>query len=295
MKRLSLLFFASMATMSYGQYYTTVNFYEDNAIIYNPAAIGLQEGLKVNTVAHKKVNGINGTPDFLSFNGSYNLTKSDSGEIGHGVGFIFNRETVGAQRNMLFSGSYSLSIPLKNSWSAIVGTSVGFREFGINQDLLNPTMPDPVFGEGWAKDLMPDFSLGTYIKSRNVYSGFGIQQLFEPAADLGSLGSQDFSRQYYIMVGGQLDLSPKVSLNPSALMTTSKHIPNQFKGGLSLNYNQLASLGVLYTNNDAVALLLSGTIMKKYKIGYSYTHLTTALVHSITPDHELNLSMNLNL
>lgn len=128
-------------------------------------------------------------------------------------------------------------------------------------------------------DMNFDMAFGAYYNIPDkLYVGVSSTQLTEPTTDLGSLGSPEYVRHYYINGGYyyQLPSMPTVTINPNALIKTD-FASAQFDLSVLGWYNNQIYAGVNYRVQDAISLMAGMEVLPNLRAGIAYDITTSQL------------------
>lgn len=274
--------------------------------LYNPAAAGQSEWLRIRGGARLQWIGIENAPK--SFAATADIPfKLFNKRAGAGVTVM--QESLGLFSNLLVSaqGSYKLKL-LKGELG--LGLQIGyynsrFRGSDVyipdDDDFHNPD--DPSIPKQDLSGNAIDFSLGLYYSNKRFYAGIAGMHLTSPSVKMEVEGSESTeSRQFetslprtlYFDTGGNIELRNTLFLLQPSLLVASDFDNFSAKITMRATYNRFLSLGVGYRWKDAFSIMV-GAEYKNFFLGYAYDYPLSSIAKASSGSHELVAGYSLKI
>ncbi len=295
-KFLTLLAIA-VCSYTHAQQIPLISQFSNNQLYYNPSFAGTSEGINNTMLFRYQWVDFDASPKTLTMFGSMRLAEEESSKGFHSFGYNMGRDKTGPSRTLYFSGIYAYNLPLSPKIRMSLGTSIGFKEIGINTDEIISIWPDPLLDgiDGWHKNFYPDLALGGNIYTDKLYLGVAVQQLFKGSSrqiDDEVIGA--LVPHYFLTGGARFDIeSAKLAILPAVIFRFVENIEESIDINLTMKYNNLVWIGSSYRNEDTIVLLGGVTIKKMIDLGYSYDIITSNLKNYTSGSHEIYLSVRL--
>jgi len=270
MKKLfKTLIFLFIPVIFYGQVSPVTSQYIFNPLIINAAFAGNRGALNVAAFYRRQWVGVSGSPETMSLAADVPLFDNKLG-----LGLIITNDKIGVTKDTKISTSYAYRIK----------TGKGSLSFGLGAGLITTNTAwselivlDPG-DENYLADskvfIVPAFSFGTYYTFDNFFAGLSIPKLLEYNFDYNkNKYSMSFKPgEYYYMfnTGYVFDISEKISLLPSTLITFSPGEKLLYDLNAVVNLNNRFWTGLSYRNNRSVAALMQFSVNNQFKIAYTY-------------------------
>ncbi len=262
--------------------------------VYNPAFAGQGNLLNLSILGRQQWVGVENAPK--TFWVSAEMPIRFMNRV-HGVGVNMSNDQIGLFSNTYVNGQYAYKKKIgQNTLNA--GMQVGLASIGFDAtQLYNPTSTahsstDDAMPTSSEKSSALDAALGVTWISSNYYVGLSSTHLLAPKFNLGEKFSSYIPRTYYLIAGGNINLSnPLYQIQPSTLVKYSGNVL-QMDLTAKFVYNKLFNVGVSWRKDDAVVFLLGATI-KGFNVGYSYDWSTSGISAVSKGSHELYVSYSL--
>ena len=271
--------------------------YMFNDLIFNPAIAGVKNYVPINLNTRRQWMGVKEAP--------VTQTLSAHGYMGFNMGLggtIFNQVTGPTRRTgATLSSAYHLKVKKnkydKNSKTISFGMAFTLSQYSADKEKLKTRIPDdPTVDLAYNYQLIPDLSAGIYYHNANkYYVGISALNLIQSPVDLLNSDTNNINkvvRNYYVMGGGNIDMSNDISLQPSLLYQMIESKPFQFDATVLASYKRAFFIGISYRHLDAVAGIV-GYKNNFFKFGYSYDYTTSELSGFNNGSHEVNLTLYL--
>lgn len=221
-----------------------------------------------------------------------------TGYLKHAVGGQLIADQYGAFRQIQFSGTYAIHIPLTKEMNLSFGTRVGLSTHSFipeRAQVLNPetdnTYVNYTINQGSRTNL--DIGTGLYVYSKKLFAGLAVDQLTKDVVSFGS-GTADFgSKLHANIIGGyKILLNEDLSLTPAFLLKFTRPV-FMVETSLQLEYKEWLWTGISYRHKDAVIAMLGLNISRRFKFGYSYDFSISKFSTNSSGGHELILGIML--
>ena len=264
------------------------NQYILNPLTINPAFAGNRGALNIATFYRRQWVGISGSPQTMTLSVDAPFLDSKLG-----LGLMIVNDKIGVTKQTQFMTAYAYKISMGE----------GFLSFGLGAGIMttNTAWSDLVVldpGDDYylidsRVFVVPDFSFGTYYSNRNYFAGVSIPKLLGYTFDFDknkyTLKVQPGQYYYLLNTGYLFNLSPKVKLLPSILVTVSPGEKILYDINAHVNLYDRIWLGVSYRNNRSVSALFQFSVNNQLKVGYTYDFDFGKLGKYSNGSHELML------
>jgi type IX secretion system PorP/SprF family membrane protein len=252
-----------------GQITPVTNQYVLNPLTINPAYAGNSGALNIAAFYRKQWVGIAGSPLTMTLAADAPLLDSKLG-----VGLIITNDKIGVTKETQFHTSYAYRIAMKKG---ILSYGLGAGLITTNtawSELVALDQGDEIFLADSKVFVVPDFSFGVYYTSDKYFAGFSIPRLlgYKYNFDKNKYSLTFNPDQYIYMIntGYVFDLSEKVKLFPSTLITFSLGQNLLYDINVHVNLYDRLWTGLSYRSSRSVAALLQFSINKQSKVAYTY-------------------------
>lgn len=278
--------------------------------LYNPAAVGQTDFLRIRAGARLQWVGIDNAPQSFLAAGDMPF-KIGSKRIG--VGLIMNQESAGLYKSLSMGAQVGYKIKkFGGVWTVAVqggfydqsfkGSEVfipGDDDYHDGNDEAIPT--NDIHGTAF------DAATGVWYEHKLFYAGLSCTHLTSPSITLnaesaggGSETSGDRKFQYqakrtlYFTAGGNIPIKNTLfDIMPSVLVKSDFSF-TAAELNARVRYRKFLSAGLGYRWNDAVVVTL-GAEFKNFYIGYSYDYATSAIHNASSGSHELFVGYSMKL
>lgn len=289
----------------YSQYYM-------NQFLLNPAVAGAEGYTNVNLCAREQWLGLPGAPStynvcfqsrflknsFISRNSSVRKKKrygSRSAPVGYG-GNLYTDQN-GPISTIGFQGTYAYHIRMKGSQLSF-GLSLKAYQYRINRGDLKggEKQEDDLLDNSKLKTYIPDGNLGVYLKARDYYGGFAVDNLFNAGIQFGDKGNEFGKlKRTYTMFGGYIyQYDKKITIEPSLLMRSSEQLRFQAELGGRVNYLNDYWGGLAYRSGGGGSGSSKGWIIihfgmrfEKFYFGYAFDYVMASIQKYTFGSHEI--------
>lgn len=303
-----LICWITQTNKSFGQAYQFTQFYASPTFL-NPAFAGASACQRLTTNYRTQWPSIPGGYRTYLLSFDHGIQKSNNG-----LGFLFSRDAAGSGnlRSLSFNGQYSYHLMISRTLMCAAGVEVGYsqRNYDFHKYLFGDqiaygtttTVEQPQYD----KFSYADLSSGALLYSERSWMGFSARHLNQPNQAL--VGNDSRLPVLYSVHGGyvrpvarygdkgkyysyitfafnyraegkfdQLDIGGYYNLDPIVFGAWYRGIPlfKAYQAG--------------YPNNDALALIV-GTIIDRFKFGYSYDITISWLAGHTAGAHEISLT-----
>lgn len=232
-----------------------------NKLSYNPGYVGSKGVIDLLGLYRKQWSGIDGAPISAAFN-----VHAPIGDGRNALGLGLTKDQIGKVSTTAVDLFYAYRI----EFSKDSKLSIGFQG-RIEQADLKWTQASPVDLVDFAipntneSSYAPNFGLGAYYYATNYFVGLSVPRLLKNALFLDRSGQVEKENYltYYLNAGTVFDISPKVKMMPSFLVTYNSNAPVD----LDLNANFLISEKVIAGLNYRMADSIDGLIGFQFSSG----------------------------
>ncbi len=315
-----MLLIVSLATVKYATAQQTTQFsqYHQSMYVVNPAATGLEKGMRLNSGFRKQWLGLGQEPSTFyvggekamniivkdrkplalrtSHNESYHVEQKDStfAKVKHGVGAFIMNDRYGAFRKNVLNLSYAAHYGLNENISISAGLSTGISNLNMDQSqvMVGETSESTYqnYLTSQNKYSMLDLNFGMFIYAKSFYFGYSTNQLLGDKIAFSKLNSNILVTHHTFMGGAKWSASDDLRLEPSFLLNTVKAAPSSFTLNLKGVMKDKYYGGLGYRSGDAIIFLAGIKPDERFQIGYSLDINTSQLRRTSSGGHEINLS-----
>lgn len=278
--------------------------------LYNPAAVGQTDFLRIRAGARLQWVGIDNAPQSFLAAGDMPF-KIGTKRIG--VGLMMSQESAGLYKSLSMGAQFGYKIrKFGGVWT--VALQGGFYDQSFKgSEVFIPDDDD--YHEG-SDDAIPtsdihgtafDAAAGIWYEHKLFYAGVSCTHLTSPTITLnaesaggGSETSGDRKFQYqakrtlYFTAGGNIPLKNTLfDIMPSVLVKSDFSF-TAAELNARVRYRKFLSAGLGYRWNDAVIVTL-GAEFRNFYIGYSYDYATSAIHNASSGSHELFVGYSMKL
>jgi len=264
----------------------------DKALI-NPAFAG-SSNWAVGTVKYRnQYSGLEGNPTTQTINFHTPITKR---HIGLGFKVINDEVAIVKNLNAALLYSYHLNFA-RGKLSVGLETGIVSRRIDYSELILS-TEIDNSIPEGTSSAIVPDVSWGLYYQRKQFYAGFSQSHIVKSNFNDNTVSesqSKLFSHLYFL-TGTVVDLTEKVSIEPSLLIKSVSGTPLQLDLNAMFFYDDRVGVGVQYRTGDAIVAILKVNILEQLRFPYAYDVVTSGLSDAgAGGSHEIILSYGIKL
>ena len=270
MKKIVKTFFCLLIPFSLsGQLAPVTNQYILNPLTINPAYAGNRGALNIASFFRKQWVGISGSPTTMTLSVDAPFLDNKLG-----LGLIISNDKIGVTKETRLNTNYSYKINIKDGilslglGAGIVTTNTAWSDLVVvDQEDSHYLVDSRVF-------VVPDFSFGAYYTFKNYFAGFSIPRLLGYSFNFDKnkynlkFGPEDYN--YLFNTGYVFELSPKVKLFPSTLVTFSPGETLLYDINAHVNFLDRFWAGISYRSNRSIAALLQVSVNNQFRVAYTY-------------------------
>lgn len=285
------MFFLLLSATVYSQQLALQSQFMIDKFAVNPAFAGTQSGIPIYLAARRQWTGFQEAPvtQYLSAN----LSLDDALGIG---GMIFNEASGPTRRTgVSISGAYQLILSRsgQNYHELSFGGSAIISQHVLDKNKLETFLPDdPTIQQAYANQTLPDANLGVYYHNSDKYfASLSVVNLLQTRVDIYNITNKqrnNFVRNYYLMAGGNLEVSNELSIQPTILFQSIETFNTQLDVNLRAIFNKKFWIGVTYRTKDAFVGMF-GLNLSSFLFSYSYDLTTSTVKEFSSGTHEVKL------
>jgi type IX secretion system PorP/SprF family membrane protein len=303
MKKLAAtLFFAFAGISAFAQQDAQFSQYMFNQFYLNPAVAGADPRFahfnlmyRRQWVGYSPTFDDGGAPNTAVFSYTMPLNTLNSG-----VGLFVENDVIGPGSINQFKLAYAYHINTKKGRLSL-GVSGGFYNSIIDFGRLRfNDAGDPLLeGRGRESQWVPDFGLGVYYATPKFFLGVSNAHLLQPVLNYGTeIATNRLEGNYTLLGGVNFDLSPSLTLSPSAIVKTNLRNVASVEGSAILRYQDSYYFGLslrdVGPSNDAIAMIGANVLKdKSLAIGYAFDLRLNNQAALAATSHEIRLGYRL--
>ncbi len=279
--------------------------------LYNPAAVGSTDFLRIRGAARLQWVGIENAPK--SFTGAADIPFKLLGRR-WGGGVNITQESIGLFSNTyvngqisgrlkkIFGGELTIGLQVGYFGSSFRGSDVYIPDDDDFHESNDPSIPTQDVGGGTI-----DFGIGLQYVHPKFHAGISMLHPAAPKVKLNTKGSTSstatsdnhefetyVNRVLYLTAGSNIQVkNTLIELQPDLILASDL---KTFSGILSLKgwYNKMFFGGLAYRWDDAVSINL-GAEFKNFLLGYAYDIPTSRILKASSGSHEIVVGYRLKL
>ncbi len=221
----------------------------------------------------------------------------------HGVGGVMISDKIGPFRVNSAKAGYSYHIPVSRDLIISLGTFLGFKQYGVDNDYLqsssDPSAIDPLLN--FKTTFVPDMTLGLWAYSKTYYFGLASFQILNSKIDFyeeisesaNNDAKSSLKAHHWITAGYKVELNDNWFVVPSFVFKYVRNAPLTFDLNAKVRYQDMFWVGGSYRYQDAVVLLAGVTLFKKIDFSYAYDITTSDVREFSSGSHEIVLGYRL--
>ncbi len=216
--------------------------------------------------------------------------------INSGIGLFVENDMIGPGSINQFKLSYAYHIATKKGRLSL-GLSGGFYNSVIDfgRFRFNDTGDPLLEGRGRESQWVPDFGLGVYYTSQKFFLGVSNSHLLQPVLNYGTeIATNRLEGNYTLLGGMNFDISPSLTLSPSAIVKSNLRNVVSLEGSALLHYQDSYYFGLSFRDvgptNDAIAMIGANVLKdKSLAIGYAFDLRLNSQAALAATSHEIRL------
>lgn len=284
-----------------------------NSLSVNPGYAGYKEEWFVQLGLRAQWVGVEGAPQtaIASIDGIL-----DPRDRKMGLGFQITTDKIGAQSASSATVNYAYRLQLNDDDTERLsfGLGVGVAQYSLKGQLLTTIdKGDQAIPIGSQSNLVPDLRFGVFYNSDYWYLGLSALDIFSGPKDSRNLDQASSlniirSRHAYFMGGALINLSQDLRIRPSLLIKEDFRGPTSadlnamviindkiwigasYRTGFNLWKKELQSFSL--ANQNSISGIFQFFVNERFRIGYSYDHVTSQLGSNQNGSHELTMGLS---
>lgn len=281
--------------------------YYEVPTLYNPAAVGSIDYLKIRGTGRLQWVGIDGAPQTFMVSGDMPFKLFNRR---FGTGLVMQQESIGLYNSLTLGAQIGYKF---KKWG---GEFTGALQIGMYDQRFKGSevnLPDGDDYHQGSDEGIPttdlhgtafDLGAGVWYQHPKFWAGVSVTHLTSPVITMGGENGGSSTdgmiyefkaaRTLYFMAGCNIPIKNTLfELIPSALFKTDF---TSYTGEITARarYNKFLSFGVGYRYNDAVIATIAAEV-KNFYIGYSYDYATSAIHSASSGSHEVVVGYKLKL
>jgi len=258
------------------QMYTQFGF---NKLILNPAFAGNETYHNITGIYRDQWNGFPGAPDAQVLSVDLARIKDRVG-----VGFGFERQSIGIDRILTFTTNYAYKVQLPT------GTLSGGLSIGLKNIVKDFTDPRLIALQDLEQDQALDLRMlskntlnvgfGAYYNNEKFFAGFSVPRILNNSLELGAENDNFTSkevRHLYLMTGGLMPINDKLDFKPQFLLRWAENSPLSMDFNLGLLLEKKYHLAATYRAGggdgdagESIDIMLGFQVSDEIMLGFAY-------------------------
>ncbi|MDX1652245.1 MAG: PorP/SprF family type IX secretion system membrane protein [Brumimicrobium sp.] len=224
-----------------------------------------------------------------------------TGKLKHGIGGQFIADEYGAFRQLAFSGTYAIHVPVTEKVNISLGARIGASNHTFLSEKaqvlshIEGTATDQTYenftNNGYSRMFM-DISTGLYVYSNRFFIGITGNQLTQHFVSFGS-GNTNFNpvMHFDLMGGVTFNLNEDITLLPALSLKYMNPANPVGQLNIQTEYKEWLWLGLGFRYKDAAIVMAGANINERFKIGYSFDYSTSRMNNFTAGGHEVVLGL----
>lgn len=279
---------------------------------YNPAAVGLDDRIRIRAGGRLQWVGIDNAPQ--AYLATADMPLKIFGKKRLGVGIMIQQDKAGLFSNFtaaaqiayklrIFKGELSAGLRIGYASERFRGSEIYLPDDDDYHEGTDEALPDhDVNGSAF------DLGLGVWFNHPKFWAGISATHINQPKisfsddTDTGNADASDTNhsyefnilRQMYFTAGSNIAIKNTLFEVIPSLMVKTDFTTWRAEATGRVRYKKFISAGIGYRHNDALIFLL-GAEFKGFYVGYSYDYPTSAISKASSGSHELFVGYALKL
>ena len=273
---------------SYSQQDPHFSLYQYNRSVINPAYAGSSGDIESLFGVRSQWVGVADAPDTFSFNVNLPLKN----KLGVGLTIVSDQVFVVSETHMYADISYKLQLSEK------LDLFLGIKAGGsfLNVDLSRLSSNDALFTEN-VNNFNPNVGAGLYLQSNRFYVTVSAPGLLQgdryEKQGVVPVSASD-ALHFFAGAGYDYPISDSFDIRPSFLARGVIGAPLSVDLSLATMYKDRFELGVNYRLEESFTGFFTVEFLERFRLGYAFEQVTTAVSQFSSGTHELVLKFILN-
>ncbi|MBE2247454.1 MAG: PorP/SprF family type IX secretion system membrane protein [Candidatus Competibacteraceae bacterium] len=265
---ISFIFFL-VACWSHAQEQAHYSLYMLRPTLINPAAMGSYESVNAAMLFNAQMIGFKGAPLVGSADVGVPI-----GKTGLSVGAVIGQDKIGAMHKSTFGASLSYRIRLHHRHYLSLGLNATAEMTQADFSTLIVQDPnDPLIQQYTQTYWNPNFRLGAYYFTQNLYVGMAVGNIISLRADSSftpQINANIHDIHFYLQAGGQVKMGTSWKFQPSVLLKQIAGSPIQADVNIQFLFRDAWGFGASYRTLNTLIVQSNYTFKKMITIGYAF-------------------------
>ncbi len=238
-----------------------------NKLNFNPALVGAYEALTISGFYRHQWFGVEGAPRTGLLNVVAPLTRHNTI-----LGMSLSYDQIGMTQTGTATASYTYRVQFRNGVQ-VLGGLLGVLEYGrVNWPMADPMdANDAMIGGQAGTAWKPNFGAGIALNTTSWYLGISVPRFMKYHLFRGGdqMDVEDY-REWYMMGGLDIPLSPTIRFRPGTLLSYNPSAPLDLALDASLLFYSQFIVGASYRLDDALTGFVQYRMSPQWKMGIAY-------------------------
>lgn len=285
--------------------------YVFNSLSVNPAYAGYKEEWFAQLALRSQWVGVEGAPKTGSISIDGILDPRDRKM---GLGFQITSDKIGPQFTTSVTANYAYRLQLDGDDTKRLsfGIGLGAVQYNLSGDMIRTSEGgDQAIAIGDESRIKPDVRFGVYYNSDFCYLGLSLLDAFSGSGVTNITRSPSFniarSRHAYFIAGSLVNVSPDMRVRPSLMVKEDFRGPTSLDLNVMTIFNDKLWIGASYRTGfglwkkqiseldlgkqNSISGIVQVFVSERFRIGYSYDHVTSQLNSNLNGSHELTMGL----
>ena len=268
---LILLLMATTINAQHDAHYTQ---FMSNKLVLNPAYAGSREAMSVTALYRHQWLGLEGSPKTATISANVPIVKMNSGL---GLSVLYDR--IGLSQAYHIDLAYAYGLKLSKNNTLNIGAMARLEHFGVRWDEADPLNPGDIdIPDGQPNRFLPDFGIGAYFYNPRFYLGISVPHLLKNELyiddNTNPNSGQYFANQRhaFLMAGGLVPLSTKITMKPAILLKYQPESPFDVDFNMSFIFLDALWLGATYRLGSSIDGIIQYQFKPQIRLGIAYDY-----------------------
>lgn len=237
--------------------------------LINPASMGSYESINAALLFNAQMIGFKGAPMVGSADICIPVNKT-----GLSIGALIGQDVIGAMHKSMFGISLAYRIRLHHRHYLSLGMNATAEMTQADfASLIVQDPNDPLISQYTQTYWNPNFRLGAYYFTQNLYVGLAVGNIISMRADntfTPKITADIRDIHFYLQAGGQVKMGKSWKFQPSVLLKQIIGSPIQADVNVQFLFRDAWGIGASYRTLNTLIVQTNYTIKKMFTIGYAF-------------------------
>ena len=287
--KIATLFLMLISIKGFAQQDPMYTQYMNNPLTINPAYAGTTGAPVIAGTFRQQWVGIDGAPTTSTISYHTPIKRYD---FGAGANMIY--DVIGPVKQTGLYLNYSYLIKFEQNRTLSLGLLGGFNHFHLNYThLIYETPDDDISGLDNESLFLPNFGVGTFYYTDNIYLGLSVPKLIRNSLDKQETDIDYLNREewhWFFMGGSIIKINPYLNFKPSFMTRIAPGAPISLDLTAIFMFFDKFWLGANYRFGESIGGIVRWQFNPKLDVGYSYDYSNPRIKAFNKGTHEIQIS-----